>query len=99
MSEQIVQVQRHAGGVQIWISTENLYDLAERHPDNPLSITDADKFIDGYIQQLQNYAESNDVENGCSHLEWLIDECIQQVYESGSESVRELGGDPDDDIM
>lgn len=90
MNEQIMQIQRHVDGVQIWISVEDLIDLAERHPDNPLTITDTDKFVEEYIDQLQNYAQSNDVENGCSHLEWLMDECIQQVYESGSEAVKAM---------
>lgn len=99
MSESIVKVSVHAGGIQIWIAIESLYDLAERNPDNPLRIIDSDKFIKEYIHQLENYAQSNDTEVGCSHIEYLIDECIQQVYENGSESVIELGGDPSDDII
>jgi len=90
MSKSIVHVQRHAGGVQIWISIEDIIELAEVHPDNPLKITDTDKFVEAYIEQLENYAQSNDVEVGCSHLEYLLEECIQQVYEEGHECIEPI---------
>lgn len=90
MSEHIVRVSRQNGGVQIWISVENLCDLAQRHPENPLRIVDTDKFVEEYIHELQEYAQSNDVETGCSHLEWLIEECIQNIYEGGSDNVVAL---------
>jgi hypothetical protein len=89
-NDNIILIERYARGIKIWVSVENLCDLAERHPDNPVKIVDKDKFIEEYIHQLQEYQQSNDVENGCSHLEWFIEECIQQVYENGSETVQAI---------
>lgn len=95
MNQSIVKIWADIDHINIRISIDDLLTLAERHPEYPLKVVKISQFVKEYKAELENYAESNDVESGCSHLEWLIDQCIQNIYESGSDSVISLNEEED----
>lgn len=84
----IVNIDRRNKGINIWISLEDISDLAERHPNNPLKILDMDKFVEEYLNEIKGY-ELGYERNG-NAIEEILEECIQKVYEAGSDTVKAM---------
>lgn len=89
MNDRIVEIWSDQDHINIRISHADLLTLAEKHNENPLKVVKISQFLKEYIRELTSYVVNTDVDYE-NEIEHIIDECIQRVYESGSDSVEEM---------
>jgi len=84
--ENIVKIWSDADYINIRISHNDLIELAEKHPTDPVKVVNVSAFLKEFLHELQEYQLG--YERDGNAIEEVIEECIQKVAEGGSDSVE-----------
>lgn len=84
----IIRITKEKGDIIIRASIKDLAFLAENHPEYPFKVLDMEAFGKEVLEELKTYSTQNEVEKGSTHAEELFENILEQVGESGSDSVE-----------
>lgn len=81
----IINIYQTEEYVNIRIKKWDIVELAARHPEWPVKVTHMQKFVDAVVDQMENYDEINEREQGITYLQAALDKFIQAAADDNPE--------------
>lgn len=89
-NKEIPEIDVWNGLLTISITAKDLKFVTESRGDRRYQVGNSQEFLKELADQLQKSWHSNSTELGITELQYLIDEAVDEIYESGSLSINEL---------
>lgn len=86
----IITISKQDGDIIIRVPVSGLVFVTENHPEYPMKVLDIELFGNEVVRQLENYATQNEVEKGCTHIQELFENILEQIGDGGHDFVETI---------
>lgn len=86
--DKIVKIWSDDEYINIRISHNDLFELAEKHPTTPYKVVKLSQFIKEYVHELENGLGGYEADS--NRIEKVIEDVIQSLGDNGSETIKEI---------